>query len=372
MRGLSAGSELSVNYLAKNFAFGKLSKVVSIQEKFSNHFFFDPPIDKETSVPYSDILNALSVMDNQGYLSSSRSVTRYCVECFTMGLSLVGRCPFCGSTRIRRGRVISHKCGYRGFEELYRQGEKWVCPKCQKQLYMNGADFKDEGMLFKCMTCGNIFDKYATYYQCPNCHAYYEEDQAPSIEFIVYEPTTALTAKKPLIANSFKINERVAQYLSKMGYEIRLYYVQEASEELIYWDLLAKTRLQDEKEEGVGVSVLPLLDQLEEDVVEDLITKKQRSGYRSMVVITPALVGKEIATKLSEKDIYVLDSHFETLTEEKVLESYLAPVLARSTEATPSIEGEGRSSDNWNDIVQQIKDLGDKLSSKLGDLGGKF
>jgi hypothetical protein len=370
MRGLNAGSELSVNYLSKNFAFGKLAKVVSIQEKFSNHFFFDPAIDKETSVPYSDILNALSVMDGWGYLSSTRSVTRYCVECFTMGLSLVGRCPFCGSTRIRRGKVISHKCGYRGFEELYRQGEKWICPKCQKQLYMSGADYKDEGMLFKCMTCGNIFDKYATYYQCPNCHAYYEEDQAPSIEFVVYEPTAALTAKKPLIANSFRINERVAQYLTKIGYEIRLYYVQETNEELIYWDLLAKLPGEEEKEANIGVSVLPLVDQVDDDVVEDLITKKKRAGYRSMVVITPALVGQEMATKLSEKDIYVLDSHFETLMDEKILAGYLAPVLSSSAEvATHGLEGTG---DNWNDVVQQIKDLGDRLSSKLGGLGDKF
>lgn len=365
MKGLNAGSELSVNYLARNYAYGRISKVVSIQEKFSNHFFFDPPIEKETSLPYSDILNALSVMDSWGYLSSTRSVTRYCVECFTMGLSLVGRCPFCGSTRIRRGKVLSHRCGYRGFEELFRQGEKWVCPKCQKQLYMNGADFKDEGMLFKCMTCGNLFDKYATYYQCPNCHAYYEEDQSPTIEFIVYEPTAPLTAKKPLILNSFRINERVAQYISKLGYETKLYYTQETKEELIYWDLFAKS--SNDEESYIGVTVLPLFDQLDDDVVEDLIIKKDKAGFRSMVVITPASVGKEIATKLSEKDIYLLDSHFETLMDEKVLASYLAPVLS----APEAVAQEADSSDNWSDVVKQLKDLSDRLSSKLGGMGDK-
>jgi hypothetical protein len=370
MKGLNAGSELSVNYLSKNFAFGRLSKVVSIQEKFSNHYFFDPAIDKETSVPYSDILNALSTMDGWGYLSSTRSVTRYCVECFTMGLSLVGRCPFCGSTRIRRGKVLSHKCGYRGFEELYRQGEKWICPKCQKQLYMNGADFKDEGMLFKCMTCGNIFDKYATYYQCPNCHAYYEEDQAPSIEFVVYEPTAPLTAKKPLIANSFKINERVAQYLTKQGYESKLYYVQEKQDELLYWDLYA-SRGSAEGENSVVVSVLPLVDQLDEESLDELVAKKQKSGFRSLVVITPALVSQSVATKLSEKNIYVLDSHFETLMDEHVLEGYLAPVLSGSAEVMAESLESG-AGDNWNDVVQQIKDLGARLSGKVGELGVKF
>jgi hypothetical protein len=233
---------------------------------------------------------------------------------------------------------------------------------------MNGADFKDEGMLFKCMTCGNIFDKYATYYQCPNCHAYYEEDQAPSIEFVVYEPTAPLTAKKPLVANSFKINERVAQYMAKMGYETKLYVVQESKDELTYWDLLAS---RGDSDGNVGVTVLPLLDQMDEDALADVLNKKERSGYKSMVVITPAQVPSEAAAKLSEKGIYVLDSHFETLMDEHVLEGYLAPVVSGSSEVMAEVL-EGGAGDNWNDVVAQIRDLGEKLSLKVGGLGVKF
>ncbi|HVP24234.1 MAG TPA: hypothetical protein VMS77_10025 [Conexivisphaerales archaeon] len=325
MKGLNAESELSLSNIVRNFAYEKLTKVVSIQERFSNHYFFDPPIDKEISVPYANILNALTVLENWGYMTSSKSVTRYCVECFTMGLNVAGRCPFCGSTRIRKGKIFAHKCGYRGFEEIFRMGDKWVCPKCQKQLYMEGGDYKDEGSQFKCMTCGNIFENFATFYQCPNCHTYYEEEQAPSIEFITYNPSNNLITRKGTLKSSYNVTERVAQFLQKAGFDVKMYALKELKEEFYFWDVLA----HKEEDGGVdiGVNTLPLFDIIDDDFAKELMEKKEHSDLHSALFITPAQVSKELAAKLKTKNIFVVDPRFETLMNEDILKEYVNPLL---------------------------------------------
>jgi len=103
MHTLNAGSELIVNQIFRGYANEKISRVVCTYEKFSNHYFFDPPLDTATMVSYSGILNALVFLDTNGYFVAEESVTTYCVECFAMGLNLVGRCPSCGSGKIKRG-----------------------------------------------------------------------------------------------------------------------------------------------------------------------------------------------------------------------------------------------------------------------------
>jgi DNA-directed RNA polymerase subunit RPC12/RpoP len=325
LKGLNAESELSLSLIIRDFAYEKLSKVVSIQEKFSNHYFFDPPLDKELPVPYHNILNALAALENWGYMASLKSVTRYCVECFTMGLNVAGRCPFCGSTRIKKGRMFAHKCGYRGFEEIFRMGDKWVCPKCQKQLYMEGGDYKDEGSQFKCMTCGNIFENFATFYQCPNCHTYYEEAQAPSIEFVTYNPTNTMTMRKGTIKSAYDVTERVAQYLQKSGFEQKMYSLTEMKEEFYFWDVVA----QKGKEPGtaVGVGTLPLFDIVDDDFEKELIDKKERSDFASALYITPAQVAKGPVAKMKSKNIFIVDPRFETLMNEDILKEYVDPLL---------------------------------------------
>jgi Zn finger protein HypA/HybF involved in hydrogenase expression len=326
LKGLNAESELSVSFLIRNFAFDKLTKVVSIQERFSNHYFFDPPIDKEIMVPYANILNALTVLENWGFMVSSKSVTRYCVECFTMGLNVAGRCPFCGSTRIRKGKIFAHKCGYRGFEEIFRSGDKWVCPKCQKQLYMEGGDYKDEGSQFKCMTCGNIFEKYATFYQCPNCHTYYEEEQAPSIEFNVYTPSGQLTAKKGVIRSSFNVTERVAQYLQKSGFNTTMYTLTEVKEEFYFWDLKA-TKGEKGYTFTTVVNALPLVDEVDDALAKELIEKKEKSDVSSALFLVPVELNKELAAKMNSRQVFVVDPRFETLMNEDVLKEYINPLI---------------------------------------------
>ena len=331
MKGLNAETELSLGSVVRNLAYEKLSKIVSIQERFSNHYFFDPPIDKEIPVPYPNIVTSLATLESWGLLNGTKSVTRYCVECFTMGLNVAGRCRFCGSTRIRKGRIFAHKCGYRGFEEIFRMNDKWVCPKCQKQLLMEGGDYKDEGNQYKCMTCGNISDTFATFYQCPNCHTYYEEQQAPSIEFVTYVPSGTLSMKRGMIKSAYNVTERVAQFLKKSGYEPKMYLMKQVKQESSYWDVIAEKGETAEGAGSIGVNTLPLFDVVDDDFARELIEKKERADFDSVLYITPAQTPKKLLPKLKSSDIYIVDPRFETLMNEDVLKEYVNPLLKVDT-----------------------------------------
>jgi hypothetical protein len=325
---LNAGSELIVNRVIRDLIEGKIAKVVSTYEKFSNHYFFDPPLDNQTLVPFSDILNALLSLDSAGFLSSEESFTTYCVECFAMGLNLVGRCPSCRSSKIKKGRVILHKCGYQDFEELFRQGDSWTCPSCKQKLYRLEADYRDEGMRYKCVACSSIFEKYSTQYQCPECQASYPEGQEPSVNFKVYTPTELLLERKFFAHNSFELSDLVARHLSKMGYDVRNSLLLEESGEAFYWDVAATLRGSTPKRR-VGVSVLPLNSSLEKEEVNRLILKKKRTGFESVVVVSPADAEADLSLKLSRKGIYLLDSKKPISQSQRELEQAVVPFLPK-------------------------------------------
>jgi hypothetical protein len=328
MHALNAGSELIVNQIFREYANEKISRVVCTYEKFSNHYFFDPPLDTTTMVPYSDILNALVFLDTNGYFVAEESVTTYCVECFAMGLNLVGRCPSCGSGKIKRGRVLAHKCGCHDFEELYRQADGWSCPSCKKRLYVAGADYTDEGMRYKCVSCGSIFEKYSTNYQCPECMSTYAEGDEPSVNFKLYMPTRFAQSKKHQIRTAFRINEMVGNYLAKMGYDIRMFFLQEHTGEPLYWDLVATHPTR--KTAGiVGVSVLPVADIIDKETFQRIVSKKKRAGLSSAVVVSPARIDSSAILRLSQKGVYVIDTQDQALLQESEIEKQIAPLLLK-------------------------------------------
>jgi hypothetical protein len=176
------------------------------------------------------------------------------------------------------------------------------------------------------MTCGNIFENFATYFQCPNCHTYYEEEQAPSVEFITYTPSSTLIARKGTMKNAYNVTERVAQFLQKAGYVPRMYTMVEMKEELFYWDFVAE---KEEKKPGmaIGVNALPLFDIIDDDFAKELMDKKERSDLCTALYITPAQLNKELVSKLKGKGIFMIDPRFETMMNEDVLKEYVNPLL---------------------------------------------
>lgn len=136
-------------------------------------YFFDPPIDNIYSLKPEEIIKLLDILSNEGYFKKEVIRKPYCNECFSTELVREHICPKCNSPRIIKDRILVHKCGFEGTKKAFIQGNELRCPKCRQKLYVEGEDYFDGGVKYKCLTCGSIFEKPLTRYTCKNCGTKY-------------------------------------------------------------------------------------------------------------------------------------------------------------------------------------------------------
>jgi Zn finger protein HypA/HybF involved in hydrogenase expression len=198
----------------------EIRKFVCTYESFSNHFFFDPPIDRTIRVTQADLLNALEVLENYKYVTSEETLTTYCVECFSISLYLVGKCPRCGSEKIRKGSRISHSCGYEGAREKFGTAVIMICPSCNKKLYESNADYREEKIKYSCVSCNSIFSDYMTFYKCPQCGASYKDGEEPSVSIRVFTPSSKLENERHRLLELYSSIDFLADLLTRLGFEV--------------------------------------------------------------------------------------------------------------------------------------------------------
>ena len=96
-----------------------------------------------------------------------------CPHCGSHKMLLKTRCPSCGSSRIVRGAMIEHlECGHIDFEENFKGAEGIVCPHCKKTLKSLGKDYRTYSFLYRCMSCGSVFQSPKIRYLCDNGHEF--------------------------------------------------------------------------------------------------------------------------------------------------------------------------------------------------------
>jgi len=112
-----------------------------------------------------------------------------CPICRSHKLMMQLRCPACKSGRIVKGAMIEHiRCGYVDLEELFRNEDKLVCPKCGKTLTTIGVDYRKLGVVYKCLNCSTITPTAEKHYMCSRSHSFDEHN-------IVMRPITSYKFK---------------------------------------------------------------------------------------------------------------------------------------------------------------------------------
>ena len=95
-----------------------------------------------------------------------------CPKCDSANVSFRYGCPFCKSFDIQKSSLVEHvKCGYMDLEENFRQGDKYVCPKCHEEMRTLDVDYRKAGVWCSCKSCGKSFDIPVSTHFCRNCHA---------------------------------------------------------------------------------------------------------------------------------------------------------------------------------------------------------
>jgi hypothetical protein len=139
-----------------------------------------------------------------------------------------------------------------------------------------------------------------------------------------------------------------------------MYNVEEAKDDLVYWDLSAH-RADGSANSNIGVCVLPFYDQFDDELIGSVISKKDKSHYSSALIITPALASQNLISELGEKGIFVLDSHFETLMDEEILKGYVVPAI--EVPGNPQIENTKAEPipESWDEVVKEIDEIKGRL-----------
>ncbi len=158
------------------------------------------PKIEEIGIPKEDQQEILRRLEELRILTSEvRDTTIRCPTCASHRLQVHLRCPSCNSIALRRGVMIEHLgCGQLDLEESFKRGEQLICPRCGKTLKAIGVDYRKPGALYRCMSCGDIFQTPRTIYTCDAGHSFPAEEARVSL-INAYKPNSAA---RPIIERS--------------------------------------------------------------------------------------------------------------------------------------------------------------------------
>lgn len=111
-------------------------------------------------------------------------------------------CPRCESSQIELVDRIHHfSCGYTGTETEYRDGIRYVCPKCATELRHIGVDYEKVATNYQCVPCGQVFTDPDVNCRCLACPRMFGVEQAQLQTLHVYRisPKGAVAAARGVI-----------------------------------------------------------------------------------------------------------------------------------------------------------------------------
>jgi hypothetical protein len=150
----------------------------------------EPVYDQQTGYRYpaveaivgdaSQVEPFLSKLDSAGVLEKKLDdKIIFCPNCGSANVSFHYCCPFCKSFDIQKSSLIEHvKCGYMDIETNFREGDKYVCPKCHEELRKIDVDYRKAGVWCTCKDCNKSFDIPVPEHFCRSCHANFTFEEA--------------------------------------------------------------------------------------------------------------------------------------------------------------------------------------------------
>jgi len=125
------------------------------------------------------VKNVLERLSSEGYLTRELYIVILkCPDCSGYWLILRLHCPYCNSSKLRRGEAIKHyECGHIGFKSDFIKNNEYVCPRCNKKLERLGTEYKLIGTWYTCLDCGERFGEPKEMLYCNDCDKEFERDQ---------------------------------------------------------------------------------------------------------------------------------------------------------------------------------------------------
>jgi len=138
-----------------------------------------------------------------------------CPECNSKQVSSRYLCPQCYSFDVTRSFLFEHlKCGKVASDDSFRNGDEFVCPKCQAVLHDFGVEFRAIGAWFKCNHCSNSFNAAVQSHFCRQKRHQFTPDRARLIPIYEYKINTSVLNE---IRNQVSVYGDLVSYLEDAG-----------------------------------------------------------------------------------------------------------------------------------------------------------
>lgn len=214
----------------------------------------------------------------------------------------VERCPSCGCGSLTRGQLVEHfSCGNVGMEQDYsKTNQKYICPKCQKELKLLGNDYRNVGVRYKCGECSELFPTPVIKWRNLKSGKTWSFEELQEIQLFSY---VLSPDKKDWLEFQLKPKAQLVDFLRLKGYQVEeMARVQGGSGAVHTIDILA-TRDDELAKYHLGVGILIASRGRGEISLEELFefdTKAYDMGLNYKVVIVIPKLSRE-ATKFAER-----------------------------------------------------------------------
>lgn len=193
------------------FLYTRGSTLKPIPEKNSLLGYSFPFLDANIKeYDYQEVLDLLEAGVDRGFIEPDFvDVAHLCSNCLSGFINYRETCPKCGSRKHESQHTIHHfVCGYVGPESDYKEHDRLVCPKCDRQLRHIGVDYDKPSLVSECDN-GHIFQEAVMKTFCFNCHQ--EEELGSLIDYVINDYTLTASGADAAISGTTKKKKEVEE-----------------------------------------------------------------------------------------------------------------------------------------------------------------
>jgi Thaumarchaeal output domain 1 len=195
-------------------------EIKTLEPVYKSKGGYSYPVIEEMLGDASQVGSFLSKLSDSGVLDKTLfDKVIFCPKCSSANISFRYCCPFCKSFDIQKSSLVEHvKCGYMDLEANFRQGDKYVCPKCHEEMQKIDVDYRKAGVWCSCKNCNKSFDIPVSEHFCRSCNASSTFEEASIKEVYAY------TLSKNIKADSYLgllLSTPIQELLVEEGFTVR-------------------------------------------------------------------------------------------------------------------------------------------------------
>ena len=298
-------NEIAIKLIAEMLA-GRIANIKPQYDFTTELGFTYPAVEQTLKVKGKEAVAIMESLAAKGVVNKS-FFDRFlrCGRCQSVNLRPSTHCPKCSSGHIVRGRILEHfACKYVGVEDEFTAKGKYVCPRCKMEMRTIGADYRSQGVLYKCRDCSEIFTVPFLKWRCLKCSSLANEDEVGEVVIYAYSFDES---KRNWLEFELQPKVRFVELLRQHGYKVtENARVKGRSGAEHCMDILA-TRDDGVVTHNVAIGIEIARDRIGLDRVLDFDVKAYDSGIHDKILIIIPELGEDARKFASYQRIKVLE-----------------------------------------------------------------